>query len=101
MQGSTNTLREHTGERRDNRGADADVHRLRSPGRSAVRDLAEQLAVEYRGALAPGRVAATVSRAYLAVLHGRVPPEQQLETCESIARRRLTDQVALGLRSAR
>lgn len=100
MQGFTNTLREETGERRATRGTDADVHRLRSPGRQAVRDLAAHLVVEYGGAIPPGRVTATVCRAYVTVVRDRVPEEQQLETCESIARRRLTDLVAAGLRPA-
>ena len=100
MQGVTNTLREDTGERRASRGAEADVHRLRSPGRQAVHDLAARLVIEYGGAVPPGRVTATVCRAYLTVVRDRVPVEMLLETCESIARRRLTDLVAAGLRPA-
>lgn len=98
MQGVTNTLREETGERRATRGAEADVHRPRPPGRQAVHDLAAHLVLEYGGAIPPGRVTATVCRAYLTVVRDRVPAELLLETCESIARRRLTDLVAAGLR---
>jgi len=99
MQGPTNTLREQTGARRTSRETDAAAHRHRSPDLFAVRELAQHLAVEYAGAVPPGRVAAIVCRAHLVVVRYHVAPEQRLETCESIARRQLTDMVATGLRA--
>lgn len=99
MQGPTNTLREEIGARRTSRETDAAAHRHRSPDLLAVRELAQRLTIEYCGAVPPGRVAATVCRAYLIVVRYRVAAEQQLETCESIARRQLTDMVVSGLRA--
>ena len=60
-----------------------------------VRALAELLALEYAGAVAPGRVLGVVFRAHRALrLIHELSPARRLETTEAIARDQLTAQVS-------
>ncbi len=61
--------------------------------RALLRDLADQLMLEYAGALSPGRVLGLVYRANSTV--ARVSLESRLSTVEAIVRRLLTDRLAL------
>ncbi len=63
--------------------------------RGAVSDLADQLILEYRGALPPGQVIAEVfrtARQYSAV--ASMTPAARLASCEAAVRHTLTERVA-------
>jgi hypothetical protein len=66
-----------------------------------LRAMADSLRMEYAGAAAPGSVTAAVFRAYRSVLRDGVLPGQRLQTCEAMARRRLTDMLAMDGRHTR
>lgn len=61
--------------------------------RELLRDLADQLMLEYAGALPPGQVLRLVHRVNTTVTGEQ--PERRLSTVEAIVRRLLTDRLAL------
>lgn len=71
-----------------------------SPNHRAVHDLADQLVVEYAGALPPGQVLAVVFRTAhrLAHLPG-TGPDWESGTCERLARQALSERLAVLSRS--
>ena len=63
--------------------------------RTAVRDLADRLTLEYAGAVPPGQVLALVFRADRSlVAAGSLPAPTRLEVCEQVVGRMLTDRLA-------
>lgn len=63
--------------------------------RERCRLLADQLIVEYAGAVAPGQVLAAVFRAHRSLTGPLgLTLEAEMNICESFARRLLTDQVS-------
>lgn len=66
-------------------------------GRERCRALADQLIVEYAGAVPPGQVLATVVRAHHALArHLGLTVDARMSLCESSARQSLTGRIAEG-----
>jgi hypothetical protein len=65
--------------------------------RTAVRDLADRLIVEYAGAVPPGQILALVFRAAHRLAGvGALDEAVRLTVCEEAVRRSLTDRIAVS-----